>query len=169
MTPEYFRFLFDYNYWARDRLFQRVAELSAEEYERPNGFTYGSMRGILVHGLSGEWIWRGRWQDGISPTRHITVEDVPTFKDLVSRWAEEESRMRRFLDDLTAEKLAARLDYSGTDGVRWSHPLWQLMAHAVNHATNHRSEAAEALTMIGRSPGDLDMTVFIRMRLPAVG
>jgi uncharacterized damage-inducible protein DinB len=137
MTPEYFRFLFDYNFWARDRLLGHVALLTREEYERPNGFTYGSIRGILVHGLSGEWIWRSRWQDRVNPT--------------------------------TPELLTAHLEYSGTDGQRWSHPLWQLMAHMVNHATNHRSEAAESLTMIGQSPGDLDMTVFIRQRLPALG
>ena len=168
VTPEYFRFLFDYNYWARDRLLKQVAVLPAEEYEKPNGFTYGSIRGILVHGLSGEWVWRSRWQDGVSPRQPITPDHLPAFGDLLARWSEEEAKMRLFLDDLTAEKLAARLDYTGTDGTRWSHPLWQLMAHMANHATNHRSEAAEALTMIGRSPGDLDMTVFIRIRLPAV-
>jgi uncharacterized damage-inducible protein DinB len=169
MTPEYFRFLFDYNFWARDRLLGHVALLTREEYERPNGFTYGSIRGILVHGLSGEWIWRSRWQDRVNPTTHITVEDIPTLDALVERWAQEETKMREFLGSLTPELLTAHLEYSGTDGQRWSHPLWQLMAHMVNHATNHRSEAAESLTMIGQSPGDLDMTVFIRQRLPALG
>jgi hypothetical protein len=38
--------------------------------------------------------------------------------------------------------------------------LWLDLAQIVNHGTQHRSEAAEALTMVGRSPGDLDLSRF---------
>jgi uncharacterized damage-inducible protein DinB len=40
-------------------------------------------------------------------------------------------------------------------------PLWQLMAHIANHGTQHRSEAAEMLTQMGRSPGDLDLMQYL--------
>jgi uncharacterized damage-inducible protein DinB len=39
-------------------------------------------------------------------------------------------------------------------------PMWQLLAHVLNHGTQHRSEAAALLTEAGRSPGDLDMVDF---------
>jgi uncharacterized damage-inducible protein DinB len=39
-------------------------------------------------------------------------------------------------------------------------PMWQLLAHVMNHGTQHRSEAAALLTDAGRSPGDLDMVDF---------
>jgi uncharacterized damage-inducible protein DinB len=42
------------------------------------------------------------------------------------------------------------------EGVRF----WQMLAHVVNHGTQHRSEAAAILTDVGRSPGDLDMIDF---------
>jgi uncharacterized damage-inducible protein DinB len=35
-----------------------------------------------------------------------------------------------------------------------------MLAHVVNHGTQHRSEVAALLTGIGRSPGDLDMFDF---------
>lgn len=35
------------------------------------------------------------------------------------------------------------------------------MIHPVNHATQHRSEAAAVLTQFGYSPGDLDLLLFI--------
>jgi hypothetical protein len=38
------------------------------------------------------------------------------------------------------------------------------MTQILNHGTQHRSEAAEALTMVGRSPGDLDFSLFIQQR-----
>jgi uncharacterized damage-inducible protein DinB len=162
VKADYFRTLFDYNYWARDRVLAATLFVKPEDYARPNGFTYGSLRGILVHTLSGEWMWRMRWQEGVSPGGHLTEEEVPTLSSLAARWEAEETEMRRFLAELTDARLAEPLTYTRPAGDAYSQPLWQAMAHVANHSTHHRAEAAEALTMLGYSPGDIDMIRFFR-------
>jgi len=162
VSADYVRVLFDYNYWAWDRVLARAKLLSPEEYERDVGFTYGGLRGILVHALWAEAVWRARWM-GEAPVAPFTAADLPAFADLVSAWGREESSMRRFLGGLTDERVAQPLEYRSTrTGMTYNEPLWQQMAHVANHGTQHRSEAAEVLTMLGRSPGDLDMLDFFR-------
>jgi uncharacterized damage-inducible protein DinB len=79
---------------------------------------------------------------------------------LARRWREEEAKMRSYLGALTAADLSGDLVWHAADGRERRLPhLWFTLAHVINHSTQHRSEAAEALTMMGRSPGDLDLGI----------
>ena len=55
--------------------------------------------------------------------------------------------------------------YLHFQGERWAYPLWQQLLHQVNHATQHRSEAA-LLTRLGYSPGWLDLLVYVDEQRP---
>jgi uncharacterized damage-inducible protein DinB len=167
MDTAYVRSLYDYNYWARDRVISAANGLSQNEYVRPNGFTYGSLRGILLHAMWAEAVWLARWS-GEPRVESFSEQQYATFASLVERWQQEEAKMRSFLAVLTDERLGSEVTYRSTRSGQWhTDPLWQLMVHVVNHATQHRAEAAEALTMAGRSPGDLDLLDFFREGRPA--
>jgi uncharacterized damage-inducible protein DinB len=167
MDARYFQTLFDYNYWARDRLLAAMQDLPESEYAAENGFTYGSIRGILIHCLDGEYGWRCRLQD--EPDGGVlTPEDLPTVTALVERWHEEEARMRAYLAGLSDDDLATDVVWHAADGSERRLPnRWLTLAHVANHSTQHRSEAAEALTMVGRSPGDLDLGLYAREKRAA--
>ena len=83
---------------------------------------------------------------------------------LRARWREEETAIRDFVVKLTEPDLAHIIKYTQMRGGEGAEPLWQLMAHVVNHGTQHRTEAAALLTEYGHSPGDLDFIVFVRER-----
>ena len=160
MDVEYFRTLFDYCYWARDRVLKAMEGMSDEEYAKPNGFTYGSIRGILSHALGGEQLWLARFV-GDDSAAIVSEADLPTLASLTQRWREEESKMRAFLGGLEEAALERDVTMRRRSGEELRLRLWQLLAHVANHTTQHRSEAAEALTMVGRSPGGLDYMGYV--------
>ena len=162
MNREYFTVLFDYNYWARDRLLAVCSDLSEQDFGRENGFTNGSIRGIITHCLDAEYGWRCRFE-GQARKDVLTEADLASPALLRERWQQEEASMRAYLASLTDDVLRGDLAWQDAQGNERRLPrLWLSLAHLVNHSTQHRSEAAEALTMIGRSPGDLDLGEYAR-------
>ena len=163
MDREAIRLLFDYNDWANGRILAAAEELSAAEYTTVvPGLSHGSVRATLVHALSAEDIWRQRCLEGVSPPRLLVEADLPAFADLRARWAEVQRAMRAGLARLDDAALAAPLDYRTTGGRPMRDVRWHLLAHLVNHGTQHRAEAAVALTAFGHSPGDIDLIIYLR-------
>jgi uncharacterized damage-inducible protein DinB len=161
MNKQDIQFLYRYNSWANKRILNAATAVDDELFKSPSSFPHGGLHGTLTHTLMAEWIWRKRWQ-GESPTTIIKPEDIPTFEELQGRWLKEETALNAFIDSLTDEKLNATFRYKTTDGTEREGILWQTMAHVVNHGTQHRSEAAAMLTELGHSPGDIDLSVFLR-------
>lgn len=153
--------LYQYNAWANARILNAASHLSAEQFLASAPFSYGGLRGTLVHTLFAEWIWRKRWE-GHSPTGWLMPEDFPTCDSLRMRWRTEETALLSFAENVSEEALDQRIHYNTTSGKPYENILWHLMLHLVNHGTQHRSEAAAMLTGFGHSPGDLDFILFLR-------
>jgi uncharacterized damage-inducible protein DinB len=155
--------LYDYTYWATGRVLDAVRQAGGEAFSASHPeLYYGSLQGTLGHMVGAEWIWRMRCQERFSPTTIPDPQAFPTIEDLIRRWKEEEKAMRAYLDSLTDPDLQQTVDYQSTKGKPFQNTLWHLLAHVVNHGTQHRSEAAMTLTRLGYSPGDLDLIVYLR-------
>jgi uncharacterized damage-inducible protein DinB len=50
------RELFAYNYWARDRQLEACAALTQEQFQRPLGNSFSSLRDTLAHLVGAEWV-----------------------------------------------------------------------------------------------------------------
>ena len=154
--------LYGYSYWATDRVLNAARRLTTEQFVTPIVPDHGSIRKTLVHTLSAERTWRMRCQEGVSPTAPLAEADFPSLEALAEAWREEEARMRVYLDGLTDDALAGPVRYRTTKGIPFEHPVWLALAQAVNHGTQHRAEAALMLTVLGASPGDLDLIMYLR-------
>lgn len=154
--------LYEYNYWANDRILAASALLSDEQYGVPVAPNpgYGSLRSILVHMLDTERGWRMLCQHQ-RPLADLSEADVPTHAHLLQLWHTEKATMRAYLGQLHGDMLHGILHHTTDAGEARERVLWHVLFHVVNHGTQHRSEAAAILTSHGVSPGDLDFTLFL--------
>jgi uncharacterized damage-inducible protein DinB len=165
MVADHLRKLFDYHYWVNQRLFDKAAELTNEEFLAPSRFPHGSLRDTFAHMLFADWAWRKRGE-GHSPIEGDKMIEKPDFPDLPSLrgfWEGEETRMRAFLSGLTDEQAAAELHYTSTKKEPFHLPLADVLSHVVIHGMQHRSEIAQMLTELGHSPGDIDYSLYRRL------
>jgi uncharacterized damage-inducible protein DinB len=149
------RELIDYNYWARDRQLQACAALSQEQFLRPLGASFPSVRDSLAHLVAVEWIWLERWR-GRSPQSLLSAEKFPTLAAISERWSVVERELRAFLDGLSDEALERPFTYVNLKGETWTYVLWRAVFHVLNHQSYHRGQVTTQLRQLGVQPPQVD-------------
>jgi uncharacterized damage-inducible protein DinB len=152
-------FLFAYDRWATKRVLAAADGLGGDEW--PAGEPIGArhLGEILVHALGAHQRWR-HGLSGSAEQPRPEREPLPTVPALAVAWEAEWAAVDAWLVALDDAWLT-RTD----EGI----PYWQMLAHVVNHGTQHRSEAAALLTAAGHSPGDLDLIFFAEAQAGAGG
>lgn len=166
MLLDYIKRLYDYHYWANERVLRMAERIDADQAQGSGRQAYERIHATLVHLVGAEAIWRSRWQ-GVSPTQRLGPDDLPTLPSVRRRWQDEERQVRGFLDSLREDDLAAPLTYTTLTGRPDTLPLAATLLQVSHHGTQHRSEAALWLTDLGYSPGDLDFLLYLRERADA--
>ncbi len=144
--------------WANSRILDITARLEPEQFLAEHDGA-GSIRDILVHIASAQWVWLERWR-GSSPSKAWDATAFPEVATLRAEWSTLNEATADYLAGLSEPDLDRFVTYVNFAGETWSYPRWQVLLHQVNHATQHRSEVALLLTQAGHSPGDLDFLRF---------
>jgi uncharacterized damage-inducible protein DinB len=168
MSPEDMRQLYDYNAWANRRTMEAAGALTPEQFTKPLGSSFSSVRDTLAHIYGAEWIWLERFQ-GRSPA---SLPDTGQFANLVSlreRWLEQEALLLGFVRGLTQADLNRMMEYKTLKFGVYRNPLWQSMQHLVNHGTYHRGQVTTLLRQLGAQPILTDLMHFYRERATAAG
>lgn len=163
MTTDEIRALYDFNAWANARTVASCEALSLDELLKPNGSSFPSVRDTLAHIYGAEWIWLERWNS----RKPAGLPKPDGFADLAALRAAWDPVARALLDfahSRTQEQLDAPHEIRTLDGTPYTHPLWQMMQHLVNHGSYHRGQIATFLRQLGHKPQSTDLIRFYRER-----
>lgn len=160
MLTDVVRGLYRYNTWANAQIMKAAGGLTPAQLHEAGGASFDSVHDTLVHTLAAQWLYLERWQ-GRSPRAMPDPAQFAGLAAIHARWEIIERDTRVLLGTLDDARLGETLAYTNVQGECWAYPLWQQMIHQVNHATQHRSEAAMLLTKHGHSPGWLDYLYFV--------
>jgi uncharacterized damage-inducible protein DinB len=164
MNYEELESLLDYHYWARDRTFDAMVQLTAEQWAMPIESSFKSVRDTAVHMWAAELVWCARWQ-GNSPTGLQSSDTFPTAHSLRAPWQDLERNVRSVLRELGPQGIARRFEYKTLAGQPQSSLFWQMLQHVVNHASYHRGQLTTMLRQVGASaPKTMDLIAFYRER-----
>ena len=152
--------------WANDRILTTAAGLADDEFRRTANLDHGSAFQTLRHLVDVDWSWREfctgndvgetyAWDHG------FVLDDLPAIHAFC---LEEDARLRSHVESVDGASLDEPLALGEDPGDVV--PRWLIVAHIVNHGTQHRSELARYLTECGHSPGELDLLDAPQLRWP---
>ena len=155
--------LYDFNFWATNRLLTVLDGLTKEQYSNDMRSSHGGIQGTLGHILASHEMWLSRWK-GNAMTTTIDNNGGPPIAVAKQFWATMQRSLSEFLNTLTDEDLAKHISYTNTRGESYSNPLWQMMLQVVNHATYHRGQIVTMLRQQGVKPVNTDIIFYFRRR-----
>ncbi len=153
------RVLFEYLFWAHERVMASVERLSPEEFVRDLGSSHHSVRGTLAHMMGAEWLYLSRWH-GVFPDAMLDPDAFPTVQALEERWSGIRRELRSFLGRLREEHLSSVFRYRNLRGEEVSLPFYVTLLHVVNHNTYHRGQVVSLLRMLGQTAEGTDLYRF---------
>lgn len=122
-----------YGLWANKRFVERLAQEPAEVLDHPVPNSFPSLRTTVLHIRNAEHVWwcrltgaAPRWPAEENDDIRTLLPHAQHFHDRVIAMGEKEAAMVHSYADLR--------------GNRFQQPAWMMVAHCVNHSTQHRGQ-----------------------------
>lgn len=149
-------FLVTYHNRANAKIFETAALLTDEQLRRDHALDLGSAFKSLCHMVDVDWSWRQFCMgNDIGKTYLWDMVPMTNFAETRAAWEKDSAEFSAYAQTLDDETLQREIIINAEKGERAR--VWQILAHVVNHGTQHRSELARYFTVCGHSPGDLDL------------
>jgi uncharacterized damage-inducible protein DinB len=155
------RTLFDYNLWAHERVWSGILTLDDEQFARASDYSIGSVRHQIIHVLSVDRRWMARVA-GQSTPPHLQPDDYPTVESARDAWLKYTPEHRALVAGLTDDDLTREPRYEMPSRGGAKHTIcWQVLAHVVNHGTDHRAQILNLLHQMGAPTMEQDLILYL--------
>ncbi len=151
-----------YMRWSQARLLEMIHDISAADWARADGGSFGSLCGTLTHMLGAERIWAARLRGETASMPAPGEFSRPT--DLAAAWRRETEALSAWAEGLPAGPVTASLSYRDLKGRAWTTPVAAIFLHLTQHQAYHRGQAIQSLRRLGCPVRATDFIVFERER-----
>ena len=144
--------LFKHNVWATDQLFAACEELNDAQLNASMAGAFGSVRSTLMHIVGAQ----ERLATALAEAGPVAeIHDCDTFPGLATL-REAARTSGEALTEHAARASAGATVTTTWRGEAYTLPVWLLLAQALTHATEHRTQISAILTQQGIEPPGLD-------------
>ncbi|HVU56434.1 MAG TPA: DinB family protein [Puia sp.] len=152
-------FFIDYHLWAHKRILEQLRALTAEDWNKPLGGSFPTMKALYQHVLEADYRWLQRWKG-------VPFAEVPADM-VVDGYASLQALWLPLLDEqmtVAKSRLAAGAEepvhFITGKGLHVTQPFWQTLYQVVNHGTYHRGQASTMLRMLDKPSVGTDIFLF---------
>jgi uncharacterized damage-inducible protein DinB len=142
--------LSEYNIWANQTMLDVFSKLP----QVPNN----SLR-LFSHALNAQAIWIARITGTQSAVKVWQEHNLDELKELHKKASYRLAEMVNNADETEFNRL---IDYTNSQGNKYSTRVLDIMTHAFNHATYHRAQVATDLRKNGHTPPNTDYVTYVR-------
>ena len=162
MTPEAIRKIYDYSYWAFERVWNCICQLTDEQFTQELGYSWGPIRNHVIHMISSHRRWVNRL-NGEEILPHLNFKDYSSLTVVKAKWDEAKAEFLEFIYSLDQAYLDEVVRYEiASRGVVSSSQRWEVLLHLTNHSTDHRSQILAMLhQQFGIQTVEQDMIFFL--------
>lgn len=158
--------------WARERMLGALEPLTAAQWRRPLGGSFGDLHQTLLHMLGAERIWTGRLlahSTEESPQRRPAAalaggEELPDLASLRQAWTAVAHELRDWLLAQPPEIVRAVIRYKNTKGVEQTTPVANVLLQLSHHQAYHRGQVTHMVRQLGQPAVQTDYIAFWRER-----
>ncbi len=145
------RKLLEYNESVRHRYFEKLTELSWEEFTKNREASFHSIRNIFVHTLGAIDYWLDFLQSENlhSKRKH---DEYRTFEEVGAYMERVEKRMQGYLDSLPIEGLSKTYTLKDDDNKTIKITAEDVLIHVFEEEVHHRGELIALLWQMGIEP-----------------
>ena len=161
MSVEHFQRMIDYMIWADRRLWQSIALLSDEAIANPIDYSLGSLHEQVVHTMEAQWIWLERIK-GFAPDGFTPASAFPNREAIVERWTRVQEAWQNYIATLQEDDLRIMITYQRVrDKTTFEMRLTDIIAHVVNHTTDHRAQMLALIASYGGQTFEQDYSFYL--------